>query len=679
MMYYNYQHAAAAAPINALSGVARALEEGHLPFDLAIFNHPEIHADRVSLNELMRYRLVLLPSLECLADSQIELLTKYLQGGGTLGIVDPSQCGARDEDNIPRSQPPVEAWKKIGKVVEILPDHDFLPCRAKENDQTQEITRIVIERTREALDGATILSGDLPRMLWAKAWEHGDELVSIHFVNYDMDFESGKVASTQPVEITITLPANVRAEEVVWLTPDGERQTIAADVDGQQVKVVIPSVRVYGILVIGRKGLDKKHSDVLHGDALLARAEMACDGSWDSLSQQAAAAQEMSKRCAEGVYTVREASEYAQASDMLLRSVQKMQYDAYMERIQKAAAANGAVLALDFGGTQEEDPWRAVGVDSVYSQDTGFGWLPQADGSAPTPEEKYYAMAQRYGSKVIAEITASSLLFWPYREQPPSPLRTNLACGAPGRFRIDVPNGDYTVSVVTTNPSWTHRNFLVSGMVSVNGTVQLLDTVHDRGALVAREFSISAAGGKLEFTFGGPTGWAVAALIIKPGSHREVDPQIAYGLRKWHISPRYQNSDWYPITQVSCGPEKRLNSLPEDDWVEVESPSDGLPVIDLGTNQEAEIGDIVYAVSTIQAPVEKDVLLHFGASSQSQLWLNGEPVGYLPNEKGLRRDEWVVSLRLQKGENRLVAKLQRFWERRWMFYASLIKSSNITQ
>ncbi len=30
MMYYNYQHGAAATPISALSGIARALEEGHL-------------------------------------------------------------------------------------------------------------------------------------------------------------------------------------------------------------------------------------------------------------------------------------------------------------------------------------------------------------------------------------------------------------------------------------------------------------------------------------------------------------------------------------------------------------------------------------------------------------------------------------------------------------------------
>ncbi len=51
-------------------------------------------------------------------------------------------------------------------------------------------------------------------------------------------------------------------------------------------------------------------------------------------------------------------------------------------------------------------------------------------------------------------------------------------------------------------------------MVTVNGEVQLLDAVHDKGAVVAREFSTSVPDGKLEFTFGGPTGWASFATRI---------------------------------------------------------------------------------------------------------------------------------------------------------------------
>jgi hypothetical protein len=87
--------------------------------------------------------------------------------------------------------------------------------------------------------------------------------------------------------------------------------------------------------------------------------------------------------------------------------------------------------------------------------------------------------------------------------------------------------------------------------------------------------------------------------------------------------------------------------------------------------REAEVGDVAYAVTVIDAPAPRQAQLHFGASSQAQLWLNGQPLGYVPNEKGLRRDEFVVSLPLRNGRNVLVVKLQRFWERRWLFYASL--------
>ena len=43
----------------------------------------------------------------------------------------------------------------------------------------------------------------------------------------------------------------------------------------------------------------------------------------------------------------------------------------------------------------------------------------------------------------------------------------------------------------------------------------------------------------------------------------------------------------------------------------------------------------------------------------------------MPNEKGLRRDELAIPLTLRQGRNTLLLKLQRFWERRWLFYATL--------
>jgi len=119
--------------------------------------------------------------------------------------------------------------------------------------------------------------------------------------------------------------------------------------------------------------------------------------------------------------------------------------------------------------------------------------------------------------------------------------------------------------------------------------------------------------------------------------------------------------------------EGRLVSLPLAGWTKLSGGAvyaSVLPVIDLGTNREAEIGDVVYATTTFAAPRWPNPKLCFGATSQAALWLNGKPLGFVPNEKGLR-EEFVAPVTLQPGENKLVVKLQRFWERRWLFMATV--------
>ena len=658
MMYRNYQTATSAVPNSAMVGIARAMEEGHVPLDVLIFNHPEIHADRATLDELKQYKLIILPALECLSNGQIDLFTQYVRSGGTLGLIGSS--GIRDENNIARSHPPEAIWQAAGRVVDILPGEAFPSIRALQSDRTRRLTQSAVDSVKAALEGDTILAGDLPGMLWVKAWKHDDGFAAFHFLNYDIDFESGAATATEPVRLTVTLPEGVVSENAAWLTADGESQAVLMSVDGDKVSLTLPSIRVYGVLVIGRFFLDRKASFLLQGDAMTARTALA--------SKNAPTSQ---GRVRERFYRLDEADAYAKTAAKALQTAQATADQAYVQRVTQAATGERAVLAFDFGGKQPPSPWMAVAADSRYSAQAGFGWLADNDDSDPTPEERDYAMAHRHGGTFAAEVTPGILPFWPYDERPPEVLRANLSCGARRRFRIDLPQGDYKIRVVTTNASWTNRNFFVSGMVTLNGDVRLLDAVHDKGSVVAREFLASAPNGRLEFTFGGPTGWAVAALAIEKSDLPAADPQVAGGLRNWHVSPRYGNSDWYPVDQVTCPPEERLTRLPDADWTRIEAPPTGLPVVDLGSNRQGEVGDVVYAATTIQAASGQTKLLHFGASCQAQLWLNGKPLGYVPNEKGLRRDEFVVPLDVKPGKNVLVVKLERFWERRWMFYSCL--------
>lgn len=145
--------------------------------------------------------------------------------------------------------------------------------------------------------------------------------------------------------------------------------------------------------------------------------------------------------------------------------------------------------------------------------------------------------------------------------------------------------------------------------------------------------------------------------LQRPPGHDELVQQSTCGHR--------------PIQQTSGGPEKTPDAPDTRSWKTFRAPSKGIALINLGDNQDAEVGDVVYAVATIEAGKDKSVALHLGASSEAMAWLNGEKIAYLPNVKGVQRDEFTDQMKLNKGPNVLLLKLSRFWERQWMFYAAV--------
>ncbi len=661
MMYRNYTTAVAAPPTVAMIGMARGLEDNHVPFDVVILNHPEIHDDFASLDALKRYKLLILPVLECLSDAQVEKIGAYLDAGGTVGVI--GEVGTRDENNQPRRESVVDAWKARGRVVALTPTPGFLPPRGGDPKASKQATDDAARRVKAAL-GEGIVAGDLPSTLWVKTWAHDCGVASFHFVNYDIDFESAKATPTRPARVAVRMPDGIPAEEAQFLAPGAEPVRLDIDAANGRVSFELPSVRVYGIVLIGKAGLDRDASARALGDAMLARAAYSCAGEWGALADEAKRVAALKAR----------PKAYAAAAEALLRKTAQAQEAGYVSRVSRMADATDAMLALDFGGAKPAAPWQIVAPDTSYTPDRGFGWVESADASKPTPEEIYYAQASRYHGDIPYSIQRSSrLMFWPYKQWPAAAVQYALCSGAPRRFRIDLEPGHYAVNVVRYMPSWTQRNFFVSGMVAANGAAVLPDAAMFKGGLADGAFIVAVADGKLNLTFGGPTGWAVSAVIVRRAEKPLADPLAAGAIREWKVSPRYPNADWYPIYQTTAPPERNLASPNTQGWQVLRAPETGMGLIDLGSNTETNTGDVVYAVATIRSAAAGLATLHLGASSQAMAWLNGRRVAYLPNVKGVQCDEFVGRVQLKPGRNVLLLKLCRFWERRWMFYASVTK------
>ena len=129
------------------------------------------------------------------------------------------------------------------------------------------------------------------------------------------------------------------------------------------------------------------------------------------------------------------------------------------------------------------------------------------------------------------------------------------------------------------------------------------------------------------------------------------------------------------IRQVSTEIEETLvtkQSVDDTNWAPISASPNGLPLVDLGSAGDADIGDVVYMAATIHRDTAVSNILSLGASSTADVWVNGEKVAYAPNLLGLSRDEVTAPITLRAGKNQIIIKLQRYWERRWLFYTSLL-------
>lgn len=659
-MYAQYKGNVHAPHFNDVSGLGRAMFEGHIPFDALILHHPEMRADRWTAGDLSRYRLVMLPSVTCIADDQIAEFAEYLRNGGIIAVM--GELGARDENNALREENALEHLREHGRVVTLLDGGHMHFNRETESDATRAVVEQAIGEIRKALGEETLLDGEIPRMLWVSTWRHqaqGADLLSAHFVNYQVDYESATATPTEPFEVAIRLPeAMEEPESATWLTTRGEPRELLFQYDDGVALVQVPSVEIYGVLVLGPARQERTISDRLQGDAMVQRAEWAVDGEFGDLGagMQALVALRGEDDAA-----------YREQAEQLLRDTQALADERSFDAWREMSATEGATLALDFGAEAAEAPWSPLSPEMDYSEERGYGWLPVTDSSAPTPEETGYGMAHRSG-RGQAEMVAGNLPFWPYGWRPEAAIMNrNIYCGGPRTLAIDLPAGEYEVRVVRGNPSWTNRNFRCSGMVRDETGVRLFDTNFYPGGADLGAFIADVADGRLELTFGGPTGWCVSALVIRRVAE-SAGPIVAEREGGWLVSPRHPNPAWWPIRQVRFSREDDPTAVPAT-WTEV--PHDTAGVLYLGSNAEADTGDVVYAARAIDSDRAREATLSLGATSAAVAWLNGEEIAYLPNVKGLREAECEVTVSLREGQNTLMLKLERHWERHWMFYAKL--------
>ena len=645
--------------MNDLGGVARAFEEGHVPYDVLILGMSEIRKDPFPSADLTQYKVIVLPSVSALSEAQVSRLEEFGRRGGTLVVL--GDLGTRNERGRLVATGAREALRSSSFVRRPLGTASFRSSRKKEAPDFREQWRSVSDAVRKAV-GTPLVEGNLPRWTWVKTWLHEEGLFSAHFVNYDFDFKAGAFRPTVPAQVSVRLPDLIQIEEVTWRVPGQPARPLAFERSPGGVSVLLPALDVYGVLVVGRTGAADRANALRRGDRYLLRARHAgkplpgvaleADTLEKTRSRQAPAA-------------------YATAAKALLEEVATRREAGFLQEVESIADPGQSVLALNFGGKKAQEGWQPLGSQDAYNFSRGYGWLSSHDRSKPTPEEVVYQAA--FKSKVDPdEIATGRVGSWPHKTPVPVVLQSHLYSGQRQRLRVDVPAGRYRVEITNVNPGGSRRNFFVSGATWVGEESVLLDVPINRNEWVRRSFTAVAGSEGLTLELGAATGWGVSALVVRRDRGvAEANPAESGAIRSWQLSPRHPNPTWAPLENLRPPARTDFGPVALAAWTSVRGPETGFPIIDLGTAVDTDPGDVVYAASLLERDQAERVRFHFGSTSSAEVWLNGERVASLPNVKGIQHNEAVVELSLQKGRNVLMLGMERFWERRWLFYGSL--------
>jgi hypothetical protein len=246
----------------------QALIQGHVPFDI-IFDD--------NLGDLSKYRVLVLADQECLNAEKLDLIRKFVQGGGGLVVTEHSslytewrqrrrEFGLKDllkveappwhDARSPEGLLRISSVRnllgrgRVAYIPEVKPSIEKPPSAR----MTSEYWKLpvnwkeLVDSVKWAAGGRLSLEVTAPLTVVTELMEQKQKRrILLHLLNYN-------VAQTTPVrgvEVSLQIPEKEKLRKVSLLSPDAETaQSLAATVKKGTVSFTVPRLVTYSLAVI---------------------------------------------------------------------------------------------------------------------------------------------------------------------------------------------------------------------------------------------------------------------------------------------------------------------------------------------------------------------------------------------------------------------------------------------
>ena len=237
-----------------IGGVARILEDAHIPYEVVVFGHPDLLDDREQLRALRRFKVLVLTAVECISDEQASALRAFVESGGWLVVI--GNLGARNEEYVRRDETVLATLMnepELRKRVVVLPEsiiREYMSIRTNKT-AVERAFATVRRAVMRGLAGRELLKTNAPATVWITLWKApNDRRVSVHLVNYDVNLERSEFVPARNIKVTVRLPRGFHFNRVRLLAPGETPMDLPFQRGEDTVSFRIPLVRCYAIAVI---------------------------------------------------------------------------------------------------------------------------------------------------------------------------------------------------------------------------------------------------------------------------------------------------------------------------------------------------------------------------------------------------------------------------------------------
>ena len=237
-------------------GICNLLLDAHFQYDVLFSGDDDWMKDKLNLETLERYEVVILPNTRNLSDKQVSLLLSYVDSGGQ--VVGFGDIGTRDEKGheVYREQ----LRSLIVKGVHSYGRGEFIYMEGKPGsdyfNSRYASTREEFAKLLKGLTQLNILTNANENVAMLEYWNGDTGSLVIHLINYAYDINAQCLSSQQNMDLEVVLPEELVGRDLTlhYSSPDWTGvQELEYKSSGGNIRFQVPKLDFYGVVSIGQR------------------------------------------------------------------------------------------------------------------------------------------------------------------------------------------------------------------------------------------------------------------------------------------------------------------------------------------------------------------------------------------------------------------------------------------